>query len=102
MSHCPKCKSDHIRRSRTRGRWERWRKEITGKRPYRCRACSWRGWLPVRVGDAIEAREQARRSAADPPNLRGTVFARTDPRLTFDVKQLDTFQQGTDEDDNRD
>lgn len=98
MSLCPKCKSGNIRRSRTRSRWERWRKEITGRRPFRCRACNWRGWLPVGVADAIEAREQARSTAADPPNLRGTALARTDPRLTLDVKQLDTFHRPADED----
>lgn len=99
MSHCPKCKSENLRRSRTRSRWERWRKEITGRRPYRCRACNWRGWLPIGVADTVEAREQARRKAADPPNLRGTALARTDPRLTFDVKQLDTLHGHADEDD---
>ena len=91
MSHCPSCQSDNIRRSRTRSRWERWRKEITGKRPYRCRACNWRGWLAMGVGDAIDARSDARRRAADPPNLRGTLLARPDPRLKFDLKQLDQF-----------
>lgn len=99
MSHCPKCQSDNIRRSRTRSRWERWRKEITGKRPYRCRACNWRGWLPIGVGEPLEAREQARHKTADPPNLRGTALARADPRLKFDVTQLDTFHKTTDEDD---
>ncbi|OFW16265.1 MAG: hypothetical protein A3H29_15860 [Acidobacteria bacterium RIFCSPLOWO2_02_FULL_67_21] len=98
MSQCPKCNSHNLRRSRTRSRWERWRKEITGRRPYRCRACDWRGWLPISVGDAIEAREAARRKAADPPNLQGTAFARNLQRLTLDVKQLDRFHQTTDED----
>ena len=97
MSHCPLCKSDNIRRSRTRSRWERWRKEITGKRPYRCRECSWRGWLPVGLGDTLEAR--SRRDAPDPPNLRGTLLARSNPRLTFDVKQLDEFHGPVNKDD---
>ena len=91
MSHCPNCKSDNIRRSRTRSRWERWRKEITGKRPYRCRECNWRGWLPIGLGDTLDARAQSRRDAADPPNLRGTALARGNPRLSFDVKRLDEF-----------
>ncbi|OFW40088.1 MAG: hypothetical protein A3F70_03630 [Acidobacteria bacterium RIFCSPLOWO2_12_FULL_67_14] len=56
------------------------------------------GWLPISVGDAIEAREAARRKAADPPNLQGTAFARNLQRLTLDVKQLDRFHQTTDED----
>ena len=44
MQNCPKCKSIHIGRSRTRSRWERLRREVTRKRPFRCRDCSWRGW----------------------------------------------------------
>ncbi len=99
MSHCPNCNSDSIRRSRTRNRWERWRKEITGMRPYRCRECNWRGWRPIGVGDTLDAKAQARRDAADPPNLRGTALVRSDPHVRFDVKQLDAFHKKADKDD---
>ena len=44
MHHCPKCKSNDIHRSRAKSKWEGWRKKITGRRPFRCRACGWRGW----------------------------------------------------------
>ena len=43
---CPNCKSAAGHRSRSRSRWERWRKEITGKRPYRCDQCGQRWWAP--------------------------------------------------------
>ena len=43
---CPNCKSPAGHRSRSRSRWERWRKEITGKRPYRCDQCGQRWWAP--------------------------------------------------------
>lgn len=94
MSHCPHCKSDNIRRSRTRSRWERLRKEITRRRPYRCRECNWRGWMPIGLGDMLDAKAQAR-EAADPPNLRGTALARSNPQLSFDVKRLDEFHAVT-------
>ena len=97
MAHCPKCHSKNLRRSRTRSRWERWRKEITSKRPYRCRACQWRGWLPIALD--IEETMASRPTAADPPNLRGTLLARSDPRHTFDVKELDHFHGAPPKDD---
>jgi len=41
---CPQCGYDSLMRSRTRT-LERWRKWFLGSRPYRCKACGWRGWL---------------------------------------------------------
>lgn len=90
MSRCPKCDSEDIRRSRTKTRWERWRKDITGKRPYRCMACRWRGWMLVRVGESHD-RSQTQSTAPDPPNLRGTLLARPAPRQ-LDPKELDRFR----------
>jgi hypothetical protein len=43
MPNCPKCGSE-THRSRARGVWERFRKQLTCKRPYRCHNCEWRGW----------------------------------------------------------
>ncbi len=43
--HCPMCGSSDVHRSRTRSRSEDVRKSLSLKRPYRCHACSWRGWL---------------------------------------------------------
>ena len=97
MSRCPKCRSEDVRRSRTRGRWERWRKEITGKRPYRCRRCNWRGWLII---DPSEVDRAARRSTVpDPPNLKGTLLARADAQRSMDLKDLDRFHSVPDKDD---
>lgn len=44
MEHCPKCKSAKLRRSRTRHGLERMRRTLTGKAPFRCPDCGWRGW----------------------------------------------------------
>ena len=96
MGRCPKCRSEDVRRSRTRSRWERWRKEITGKRPYRCRRCNWRGWLLI---DPSEIDRATRRSMApDPPNLKGTLLARSSKAPRVDLKDLDRFHTMNDKD----
>jgi hypothetical protein len=46
MIPCPICGSLKLRRSRVRW-WERHNKWFGWRRPFRCRECSWRGWLPV-------------------------------------------------------
>lgn len=97
MPHCPKCYSTSLRRSPTRNRWERWRKEITGKRPYRCRACQWRGWKRIGIIEELQS-PQARPASPDPPNLKGTLLARPDPRLQLDLKELDRFHTGSKDD----
>ena len=33
-------------RSKTRTALERFRRQFTMKRPWRCHACNWRGWAP--------------------------------------------------------
>ena len=96
VTHCPKCSSEDIRRSRTRNRWERWRKEITGRRPYRCRRCDWRGWLVI---DLSEIDGATRRSnAPEPPNLKGTLLARSSKVRKVDLKALDRFSTLPDKD----
>jgi len=97
VPHCPDCNSTNLRRSATRNRWERWRKEITGKRPYRCRACRWRGWKPAGIVDSVRQSTDVRPAAPDPPNLKGTLLARPDPRLSLDLKELDRFHTSKDE-----
>ncbi len=59
MDSCPECKSRRVHRSRTRGRLERLRCSLTGKAPFRCSDCGWRGWafdfgMP---GEAVGTRE---------------------------------------------
>ena len=93
MEQCPKCQSDKVHRSRTKSRWERWRKEVTAKRPYRCPECGWRGWgvdLGPKLGDE-ETALAARAMAPDPPNLKGTALARGEQPASVNLEQLDTF-----------
>jgi hypothetical protein len=42
---CPKCDAPTAYRSRSRSRMERFRKNHTAKRLYKCDTCQWRGWL---------------------------------------------------------
>ena len=75
---CPKCKSDSAHRSRSRSRWEQWRKGITGKRPYRCADCSLRFWAPDEgptFSDDVRAVAE-RALAPDPPDLDRAGIAR--------------------------
>ncbi|MFB3855560.1 MAG: hypothetical protein ACE148_17310 [Vicinamibacterales bacterium] len=51
---CPECGAAHVHRSHTRTRTERLRRRVTGKTPFRCMHCGWRGWLR-----AAEQREPA-------------------------------------------
>ena len=89
---CPKCKAETGHRSRSRSRWEQWRKEITGKRPYRCAECGARWWAPDE-GPKFSEDERAtaeRALAPDPPNLAGTVLARDHaPIRDVDLAALD-------------
>jgi hypothetical protein len=91
LQHCPRCKSDKIYSSRTRSKWEVWRKEITGKRVYRCHECDWRGWGPD-TGPHF-SREQIDSSViaiADAPNLKDTLLARGERRSRdIDLGKLD-------------
>ena len=63
---------------------------ITDKRPYRCRACQWRGWLPMSLAD-MDVAISENRLPSDPPNLRGTLLARHSARHAIDLKDLDRF-----------
>ena len=45
MKHpCPKCGGTHLHHSRLRNLLERVRWRFTGRVPFRCHACNWRGW----------------------------------------------------------
>ncbi len=89
---CPTCRSDAAHRSRTRSLWERWRKELTGKRPYRCGGCGARWWAPD-AGPTFtdDERAQAERALApEPPNLAGTMLARDQQqKREIDLEALD-------------
>lgn len=91
MQHCPRCTSDRVHSSRPRSTWEAWRKALTGKRPYRCRHCTWRGWAqdsgPHFSPDDIAAAMRA--VAPDPPNLKDTELGRPRLRRDVDLRALD-------------
>ena len=67
MNSCPSCGSNRVFRSKTRTTFERFRRQFTMKRPYRCHACNWRGWAPdgllVAAGSEVADVPQA------PPDL---------------------------------
>jgi predicted RNA-binding Zn-ribbon protein involved in translation (DUF1610 family) len=67
MQVCPSCGSGRVYRSRTRGVVERFRRQFTMKRPYRCRECGWRGWAMDTEPKVTP--EPARESDAPPPDL---------------------------------
>jgi predicted RNA-binding Zn-ribbon protein involved in translation (DUF1610 family) len=76
MTTCPSCGSTRVFRSKTRTAVERWRRQFTMKRPYRCHACNWRGWAPdgmqaVAPSDIID-------SATTPPDLSAIDAAMTE------------------------
>ena len=67
MQTCPACGSNRVFRSKTRTAIERFRRQFTLKRPYRCHACNWRGWAPdsaqaVAPADVLD-------TATPPPDL---------------------------------
>ena len=83
MRECPKCKSADFHHSRAKSTWETWRQEISRKRPYRRRACGWRGWV-ADAGPRFELKGAERAIAREPPNLKSTMLA-TEPRRWDEV-----------------
>ena len=93
MHHCPKCKSTNIVRSRAKSKWESWRKAVTGKRLFRCRACAWRGW-GVDMGQTFAEAELASPALApERPHRRGTAPAPNGSgALEIDLHALDVLK----------
>jgi len=60
---CPRC-GGVAHRSRTRWWFERVRRSVTGRVPYRCRQCDWRGWLE-HVGGSSRTKGEVRRELTD-------------------------------------
>jgi DNA-directed RNA polymerase subunit RPC12/RpoP len=93
MNHCLKCHSDKVHPSRSRSKWDKWRRRITGKRPYRCPHCGWRGWAPDSGPhfSADEIASSSRAIAPDPPNLKETALAPDNRRVReIDLADLDS------------
>jgi hypothetical protein len=91
MHQCPKCNSDELHRSRPKTKWEAWRKQVTGKRPYRCHKCGHRWWavdLGPRFGDE-EVELATRAMAPEPPNLKGTALMRDEAQASVSLEELD-------------
>ena len=59
--------------------------------------CQWRGWKPSGIGERDPSTAEAS-AAPEPPNLKGTAFARTDSRVELDVKDLDRFHNSVKDD----
>ena len=91
LEACPKCHSTNIHRSRAKSKWEQWRKNLTGKRPFRCRMCKWRGWGvdPGPTFTEAEIDRATRAIAPDPPNLKGTALAAPSLAREVDLHALD-------------
>ena len=51
---CPSCGGRDVHHSRLRSRFEMLRLFLTGRAPFRCRTCRWRGW---RRNDGARAAE---------------------------------------------
>ncbi len=95
MHQCPKCESADIHRSRAKTRFESWRKDVTGKRPYRCHACGWRGWgvdFGPKFGD-VERDLAERAVAPEPPNLTSAGLARDEETpAALNLDRLDVLE----------
>ena len=91
MLQCPKCESARVHRSRTRSAWERWRREITGKSPFRCQRCGWRGWKadlgPLFTREEIEAANRA--LTGNGPDEEIPMPPRREPRPDPDLTTRD-------------
>jgi hypothetical protein len=60
---CPACQAS-THRSRARSWVERVRRQLTGRAPFRCSACGWRGWRVDRV-EPIDRPREAQRALTD-------------------------------------
>jgi hypothetical protein len=93
MHKCLRCKSGKIERSRSRSKWEAWRKAITGKRLFRCHACGWRGW-GYDEGPKFDPQDVRLANAAlasAPKYLKDSPLSRREKRAEIDVTKLDTI-----------
>jgi DNA-directed RNA polymerase subunit RPC12/RpoP len=77
MLQCPECKSNRLSRSRSRTRWERWRRYVTGKAMFRCPDCGWRAAAFHRMVTVAAAR--ALPTIPEPPHANRSPLARTLP-----------------------
>jgi predicted RNA-binding Zn-ribbon protein involved in translation (DUF1610 family) len=79
MDTCPKCESNRVHRSKTRNAWEKFRRDFSQKRLYRCHSCGWRGW--GEVSDREPSADASQMADAPPPD-----FDAIDAALSSDDK----------------
>ena len=48
LIECPKCENAEYYQSRMKSAFEKARRAILKKRPYRCHSCNYRGWVKIR------------------------------------------------------
>jgi hypothetical protein len=53
-----------MHRSRSRSWFERFRRRLTGRVPYRCRVCHWRGWR-IEPADSADGPREIHRALTD-------------------------------------
>ena len=88
MLICPICSSSKVHRSHTRFPWESARRKLTGKRPYRCRQCGWRGW-DHEIGPGSGEFEIAADSASNMPGHTLQTRERIERLSEFDLDRID-------------
>jgi hypothetical protein len=90
---CEKCGCEALERSRSRSRFETWRQRWTGKKPFRCHNCGWRGWRfdpgPKFTPEVLETAERA--MAPEPPSSFEDVMPLGDdtPNRDLNLNELE-------------
>ena len=87
VTRCPKCGSVDLYRSTVKSAWERFRVRVTGRRPFRCLSCQWRGWAAdLGLSPVLDVPEGSFDAA-----VRGisNAAAEREPSLGFDAEALD-------------
>ncbi|MBI2223223.1 MAG: hypothetical protein HYU53_18695 [Acidobacteria bacterium] len=82
MERCPACGSSRVYPSRRRSAGERLRHLLTGKQPYRCHQCEWRGWAAVtlRPRDRDETLPDELRTSGPHATVKPAELDQLDPR----------------------
>jgi hypothetical protein len=78
--NCPSCGSPRLFPSRLRGPFEAIRRRLTDRQPYRCHACSWRGWRLIATPEpAADVQPDDLRSGQPAVPLSGGELDPLDP-----------------------
>lgn len=74
--NCPQCRHEALHHSRPRSAFERLRRRLTGRIPFRCHGCGWRGWL-VEPDPSVQGPREIHRDLTD-AELAGLEPGETD------------------------